>query len=244
MLATERRHLMPNKSAYLLAFSPHPIDTELGIGGTVAHLTGQGKEVVYVVCTNGDKGSSNPALLPEKLAAMREQEQLAAAKILGVKEVVFLRHPDLGLEETPDFRKEILRLILEYRPDIVATCDPYHRVYVSNRDHRVLGRVVLDNVWPTAQAPNAFLDLQTLGYKVHRVKEVWLWQSDQPNLKTDITDVFEIKKKAINCHTSQRTAPENPGFEDQTLERAVTAAKGQNYQYGENFYRLEILQRL
>jgi LmbE family N-acetylglucosaminyl deacetylase len=235
---------MNEKAAYMLAFSPHPIDTELGIGGTVARLTSEGKEVVYVLCTNGDKGSSDPEMKPEKLAAIREQEQLAAAKILGVKEVIFLRHPDLGLEETPEFRKEILRLILEYRPEIVATCDPYHRVYISNRDHRVLGRVVLDDVWPTAQAPNTYLDLQQEGYRLHKVKEVWLWQSDQPNLHIDITNTFDIKKDALSCHVSQRTAPENPEFDAQVLERALAAAKGQSYKFGEAFLRLEVLQRL
>jgi LmbE family N-acetylglucosaminyl deacetylase len=233
-----------NKAAYLMAFSPHPIDTELGIGGTVARLTAEGREVVYIVCTNGDKGSSDPDMKPEKLAAIREQEQLEAAKILGVKEVIFLRHPDLGLEETPEFRKEILRLILEYRPEIVATCDPYHRVYLSNRDHRVLGRVVLDDVWPTAQAPNTYCDLLEQGYRLHKVKEVWLWQSDQPNLYFDITATFDIKNNALKCHASQRTAPENPEFDAQVSERAMAAAKGQNYKFGEAFLRFEVLQRL
>jgi LmbE family N-acetylglucosaminyl deacetylase len=232
------------KAVYMLAFIPHPIDAELGIGGTVAHLTREGKDVVFVLGTSGETGSSDPEMKPEKLAAIREEQQLAAAKLLGVREVIFLRHPDLGLEETPELRKEILRIILEYRPEIVATCDPYHRIYLSNRDHRVLGRVVLDNVWPAAQAPNAFPDLQKEGYQVHKVKQVWLWQSDQPNLQLDITDVFDLKNDAINCHRSQRTGPNTPELNQQTVERAVTAAKGQNYKYGEAFLKLEIMQRL
>ena len=235
---------MNHEGTYLLALSPHPIDTELGMGGTVARLVQEGKKVVYIICTNGDKGSSDPELKSDKLAEIRKREQLAAVKILGVKETIFLGHPDLGLEETPEFRKEILRLILQYRPEIVATCDPYHRVYLSNPDHRVLGRVVLDAVWPTAQAPNAYPDLQKQGCRLHRVKEVWLWQSDQPNLYIDITDTFDIKKQALSCHVSQRTAPENPQFDADVTERALLAAEGRNYKYGESFYRLEILQRL
>jgi LmbE family N-acetylglucosaminyl deacetylase len=235
---------LKKRAVYLLAFSPHPIDTELGIGGTVLQLTREGKEVVYVVCTNGDKGTSDPKLKAEKLAAIREKEQLAAAKILGVKEVVFLRHPDLGLEDTPEFRQEILKLILEYRPEIVATCDPYHRVYLSNKDHRTLGRVVMDDVWPAAQAPNYYPELQKQGYKLHRVKEVWLWQTDQPTLFRDITNTIDLKNEALRCHASQRTAPENPEFDQQTLDRALLAAKGQKYKYGESFLRMEVLQRL
>jgi LmbE family N-acetylglucosaminyl deacetylase len=99
-------------------------------------------------------------------------------------------------------------------------------MYFSNKDHRALGRVVLDNVWPAAQAPNAFLDLQKEGYQIHKVKEVWLWQTDQPNLHLDITDYFETKRAAIACHKSQRTGPNTPNL---ILRRwnAVTAAKGQ-----------------
>jgi LmbE family N-acetylglucosaminyl deacetylase len=235
---------MNKKAVYMLAFIPHPIDAELGIGGTVAHLTREGKDVVFVLGTSGETGSSDPAVKPEKLAATREEQQLAAAKLLGVREVIFLRHPDLGLDDTPELRKEVLRLILDYRPEIVATCDPYHRIYLSNRDHRALGRVVLDDVWPAAQAPNAFLDLQKEGYQIHKVKEVWLWQSDQPNLHLDITDVFDLKNAAINCHRSQRTGPNVPELNQQTVERAEAAAKGQSYKYGEAFLRFEIMQRL
>ncbi len=92
---------MASKSVYAVTFSPHPHDTEGGMGGTVARWTREGKEVVSVICTNGDKGSGNPAIKPEELAARREKEQLEASKTLGVKEVIFLRHPDLGLEDTP-----------------------------------------------------------------------------------------------------------------------------------------------
>jgi LmbE family N-acetylglucosaminyl deacetylase len=82
------------------------------------------KEVAYVVCTNGDKGSSDPDMIPEKLAGIREAEQLAAAELLGVKEVVFLRYDDQSLEDTPEFRKELVRQIRIFRPEIVVTSDP------------------------------------------------------------------------------------------------------------------------
>jgi LmbE family N-acetylglucosaminyl deacetylase len=235
---------MREKGIYLLTIAPHPIDTELGIGGTVASLIREGKEVVYVIATNGDKGSSDPSVKADTLAQTREKEQLAAAHTLGVQNVNFLRHPDLGLEDTPQLRKEILQLILEYRPEIVATCDPYYRIHFSNRDHRVLGRIVLDDVWPTAQAPNTYPDLVKKGYAVHRVKEVWLWQTEAPNYRRDISDVFEIKQKALTCHASQRNDPLNPGYDQQIIDRALLAAKGEAFKYGEGFLRLEVLQRL
>ena len=102
-----------------MAIAPHPLDNDMGLGGTVARWTREGKEVIYVICTNGDKASSDPDVKPEELSLVRKQEQQAAAKILGVKEVIFLGHPDLGLEYTTEFRKELLVLMLKYRPEIV-----------------------------------------------------------------------------------------------------------------------------
>src|SRR4030042_4474557 len=99
------------KNLYAMVISPHADDAEYGVAGTVAKWTREGKKVIYVVCTNGNKGSNDPEIKPEKLAEVREQEQLAAAKLLGVNEVIFLRHEDQTLEDTPEFRKELVRLI-------------------------------------------------------------------------------------------------------------------------------------
>jgi LmbE family N-acetylglucosaminyl deacetylase len=231
------------KTVYMMAFAPHPLDIEMGIGGTVACWTKEGKNVVCAVCTNGDKGSSDPNMKPEELARIREREQLAAAKLLGVREVIFLRHPDLGLEDTPEFRKEILRLILAYRPEIVATCDPYQR-YLSNRDHRIVGRVVMDAVWPYALAPNTYPDLLEQGFKLHKVKEVLLWQTEEPNYRCDISETFDIKMAALSCHKSQIGDPVEATFLEELMNFTTQAAKGQNYKLGEAFHRLEVLQRL
>jgi len=236
---------MKNEAIHALIFSPHPADPEFGIGGTVARWTREGKSVVYVICTNGDKGTSDPEMMPEELAKIREQEQLKAAGMVGVRDVIFLRHPDLGLEDSPEFRKEILKLILMYRPEIVATCDPYNPKYISNPDHRVLGRVVLDVVWPMALAPNTYRDLLKEGLKLHKVKEMLLWQTGEPNYYSDISDTFDIKIAASRCHQSQIGAQGSaPDFADRLTDMAKTAAKAGNYKWAEAFHRLEVLQRL
>ncbi|HDZ26028.1 MAG TPA: PIG-L family deacetylase, partial [Candidatus Aminicenantes bacterium] len=85
---------MKEKRADILVITPHPDDAEFGVAGTVVHWARQGKVVAYVVCTNGDKGTEDIKIKPEKLAKIREKEQLEAAKILGVKDVIFLGHPD------------------------------------------------------------------------------------------------------------------------------------------------------
>jgi LmbE family N-acetylglucosaminyl deacetylase len=228
----------------LLVISPHPADPEFGIGGTVAKWSREGKSVIYVIATNGDKGSSDPDLLPEVLVKTREQEELTAAKMLGVRDVIFLRHPDQGLEDEPYFRKEILRLILTYRPEVVATCDPFNPPYISNRDHRVIGRVVMDAIWPTAQAPNTYRDLLAQGLKLHRVKELLLWGSPQANIRYDITETYELKMEACRIHQSQIGPQGNPDFYPRLVETAKTIGKAENYKYAEAFYRIEVPQRL
>jgi len=78
---------------YCLVVSPHPDDAEFGVAGSVAKWVREGKPCVYVSCTSGDKGTSDPDLKPPVLAKIREKEQQAAAKILGVREVVFYGCP-------------------------------------------------------------------------------------------------------------------------------------------------------
>lgn len=236
---------MVNAPVHLLVISPHPSDPEFGIGGTVARWTKQGKTVVYVIATNGNKGSSDPDLKAEVLAKTREKEQKTAAKMLGVKEVIFLKHPDQGLEDEPGLRKEILKLILTYRPEIVATANPFNPPYLSNRDHRVLGRVVMDMVWPTALAPNNYRDLLAQGLKLHKVKELLLWSpgGDQ-NYRVDISDVFELKQKACLVHQSQIGPEGNPDFFDMLVASNKAIGKMQDWLAGEAFYRIDVLQRL
>ncbi|GAI70209.1 unnamed protein product [marine sediment metagenome] len=171
------------KQAQVMVVTPHPDDAEFGVAGTVARWAGEGKDVVYVVCTNGDKGTNDPTMKPEELAKIREEEQLAAANLLGVREVVFLRHPDQSLEDTAEFRKEIVRLIRMYRPETVVTAAPYRR-YIWHHDHRITSRVTLDAVFPYARDHLAYPDLLEQGLQPHKVKEVLLWGSEDANIKS------------------------------------------------------------
>ena len=235
---------MENKAVYALVVAPHPHDAEYAIAGKVAQWKREGKETVFVVCTSGEKGTSDPNKHPGMLAKTREEEQVASAKLLGVSKLVLLRQPDLFMEETPAFRHQILRLILTYRPEIVVTCDPLHQLRQSNPDHRVTGRVVLDAVWPYALAPNSYRDLLDEGLQLHKVKEVWLFQTEEPNLFIDISDTFDIKLAACACHKSTVGDPMTPGYDKGLRDQAKRAAKGQKYEFGEAFLRIEVLQRL
>ena len=233
------------KPAYAMVVTPHPDDAEYGIAGTVARWAKEGKDVIYVVCTNGDKGSSDVNMKPEALAKIREKEQLDAAKVLGVREVIFLRHPDQGLEDTYEFRKQIVRLIRMCRPDIVATTDPYIR-YIWHRDHRIAGQVVLDAVFPYARDFLAYPDLTLDGLQPHKVKEVLLWsmilfwESQEINYRSDISDTFDLKIAALRCHKSQVAHLPSPDLENMLRQQHEAMAQGESFKLAEAFHRVAI----
>ncbi len=227
------------KQAQVMVVTPHPDDAELSVAGTVARWTSEGKDVIYVVCTNGDKGTSDTNIKADELARIREQEQLAAAKLLGVKEVIFLRHPDQTLEDTPEFRKEIVRLLRMYRPETVVTGAPYRR-YIWHRDHRITSRVTLDAVFPYARDFLAYPDLLKQGLQPHKVKEVLLWGAEDPNYRSNITDTFDIKVAALRCHKSQISDNPSTGFEERWREQHKMLAQEEDYELAEAFHRVEL----
>ncbi len=228
------------KAAQVMVVIPHPDDAEIGAGGTVARWTREGKDVIYVLCTNGDKGTSDVNMKPEELARIREQEQLAAAKLLGVREVIFLRYPDQALEDTPEFRKEIVRLIRKYQPETVVTTDLYRR-YLWHRDHRIASRVTLDAIFPYARDILAYPDLLEQGLQPHKVKEILLWGAEEPNYCFNITDTFDIKIAALRCHESQVGNSSSLEQEERWRQRAEMMAEGEDYELAEAFHRVEIL---
>jgi len=231
---------MNSKPAQVIVITPHPDDAEYGVAGTVARLVSDGKEVVYVVCTNGDKGSSDANMKPEELVRIREEEQMAAARSLGVREVIFLGHPDQGLEDTPQFRKELVRLIRLYRPETVVTADPYRR-YVWHRDHRITGQVTLDAVFPYARDHLSYPDLIKEGLHPHKVREILLWASEDVNYRSDISATFHLKLAALRCHKSQvgHIPPEE--LEEWLRQRHKTLAEGEAFQLAEAFHRVDIV---
>ena len=231
---------MEVKPVQVMVVTPHPDDAEFGVAGTVARWVSEGKDVIYVVCTNGNKGSSDTDMMPEELAKIREEEQKAAANSLGVREVVFLRHPDQGLEDTPEFRKELVRLIRIYRPETVVTADPYRR-YVWHRDHRITGQVTLDAVFPYARDRLSYPDLIEEGLRPHKVNEVLLWASEDINFRSDITKTFHLKLAALRCHKTQVGHISPAELEERLRQRCTEMAQGEDFQLAEAFHRVEIV---
>lgn len=222
----------------VMIIAPHPDDPEFGIGGTVAKWTSEGKKVAYAICTNGNKGSNDPAMSPQALTDIRRGEQQQAATVLGVEQVVFLEHDDQSLEDTPDFRKELVRLIRSCRPDTIAAPDPY-RKYIWHRDHRITGQVVLDAVYPFARDRLSFPELLEQGFMPHKVRELLFWGAEQPNFFSDVTNTFDRKLNALYCHKSQVTHFPK-GWEDGFKSMHAQRAKDRGFELAETFYRVEL----
>ena len=228
------------EQVYAMVFAPHPDDAEGGVGGTIVRWAREGKGVILVICTNGDKGTNDPKIKPEDLVKIREAEERAAAKLLGVREVIFLGHPDQTLEDTPELKKEATRLIRMYRPEVVLTLDNQRR-YTSHPDHRATGRMVLDAVSLYARNLYSFPELYfEEGLELHRVPEILLWGSDSPNCCYDITDTFDFKMAALECHKSQFGEPSEERTK-RMRQRAKEQAKKERFTLGEAFHRLEMM---
>jgi len=228
------------EQAYALIFAPHPDDAEGGIGGTIARWAREGKGVVLVVCTNGDKGTNDPKIKPVDLVKIREKEQLAAAKCMGIREVIFLGHPDQCLEDEPVFRREVARLIRLYRPEVVATTDPSRR-YMTHPDHRNTGRVVLDAVSLYSHNLYAFPELYfEEGFELHRAKEMLLWGADESNCCLDITETFDAKMSALHCHVSQFGEPTEERSK-RMRERSKFVAEKEQFELGESLHRVNMM---
>jgi LmbE family N-acetylglucosaminyl deacetylase len=223
----------------ILVITAHPDDAEFGASGTVARWTAEGKSVAYVICTSGDKGTSDRTKTPEELVRIREEEQQAAAAVLGVREVVFLRYKDQELEDTPEFRKHIVEMIRIFRPGTVVTTDPYRR-YLWHRDHRVLGQVVMDAVFPFARDHMAYPDFIQRGLEPHKVREVFYFGAEDINYHSDIKATFDKKVAALQCHASQVGELGNGDFAGWLRNRARQLAAGSKFELAEAFHRVKL----
>ena len=193
-----------------------------------------------MVCTNGNKGTSDPDVKPDELAETRQNEQRAAAEVLGVREVIFLGNPDQGLEDTPEFRKQIVRMIRCYRPETVVTADPYRR-YIWHRDHRIAGQVTIDAVFPYARDHLAYPELLEEDLQPHKVKEMLFWASEDINYLSDITATFDLKLAALRCHESQVKSMKVSDLENWLRQRCSDLAEGEDFDLAEAFHREEIV---
>ena len=216
----------------------HPDDAEFMSAGTIAKWAREGKEIIYVLCTSGDKGTADTSISPAALAEARRKEQEAAAARLGVREVVFLGYEDGVLQNTLELRKDIVRQIRRFKPDVVVCQDPTIRwvdqSYINHPDHRAAGEATLDAVYPAARDRMTFPELLAEGLEPHKVAEVYLAGAKDPDVAIDITDYLDAKLAALRAHASQ-LGDWQPDEQIRTWARETAARFEGSGEYVESF---------
>lgn len=222
-----------------MSIHAHPDDQEFSIGGTLAKWAQAGCEIISVLITSGDSGSNDvtkDGSYKKDLAELREQEQLAANAVLGVKETIFLRYPDGELEPTIALRKDLTRLIRQFKPDTVSVGNPegwfYGDEYLNHPDHRAAAQAACEAVFPSAGTRLIFTDLLAAGYEPHDVRRLYIHGTDKSNTWVDVTNTLDTKIKALQQHASQ-IDPQEVG--KWVIEWAEEDAKDKDMKYAEAF---------
>jgi len=181
----------------IMCFSPHPDDSELFCGGTLAKYKAQGHDVAVAVMTRGDVGS--PTLSREEIAAVREKEARAASAIIGA-EFFWLGYDDEFIYDSREVRMHVIDILRQFKPDIVLCPDKdndYHP------DHTRTGQLI----WDTHVMAAVRL-IPTDHAACKRIHEIWYYDTPagigfEPEAYVDITDVWDTKLKMVECHRSQ-----------------------------------------
>ena len=220
-----------------LAIAAHPDDADFGCAATAHLWSQQGWDFYYLVCTDGSKGTDDPALTPDRLVPMRQREQRAAAELLGVKDVLFLNgYVDGELTYSRRLLGDVVRVIRQLKPYAVFTHDPTQVIirnsFINHADHRTAGLVAVDAVYPTARDRWNFPEQLEQGLEPHKVKEIFIWSFDESNFVVDITDVVETKIQALLRHTSQF------GEGTEFLQFVRERWRGEDGRYTERFRRV------
>ncbi|CAA9257244.1 MAG: hypothetical protein AVDCRST_MAG10-2550 [uncultured Acidimicrobiales bacterium] len=233
--------------ARALAVGAHPDDVEFGCGGTLAKWAAAGCDISHLICTDGSKGSWDPADDPATLVASRQVEQRAASVALGgTGSVVFLGWRDGELESGLRQRADLCYWIRRLRPDVVLGHDPWKR-YRLHPDHHHAGRLVVEGI-VAARDPHFFPEQ---GEAPHRPSHLLLWEADEPDHSEDIEAGLDRKLVALLEHRSQyrstmdiddpASAEQVERFRDKIRARAAEAGATDGLAYGERFKLLSKL---
>ena len=181
----------------------HPDDAEFIVSGTIAKWTRAGCEVTFVVVTSGNVGTHEEKYTREALTHTRQAEQEAAARVLGVKNVVFLGYDDCELVPTLGLRRRLVREIRKYRPEVVICGDPqawfFEDYYINHPDHRAAAVAALEAVFPCAEMELLWPEEGA----AHEVRAVYVCATHSPNTWIDITGTIDKKIESLRAYGSQ-----------------------------------------
>ena len=223
----------------VLAVYAHPDDPDVSCGGTLARWARAGAEVHVLICTDGDKGTTDPDLDPGTLARTRAAEAAEAAQLLGIAGQHFLGYPDGELVDDAAFRATLVTWVRTLRPVTVLGPDPtavfFGEDYFNHRDHRTTGFALLDALSPAAALPHYF----PAAGAAYQVETALLSGTLEATVWVDVTTTIEDKEAAVSCHRSQ-FADEVEWARRAVRERAQEDGRQAGVAYAEGFRRLRL----
>jgi LmbE family N-acetylglucosaminyl deacetylase len=229
--------MMDNIPDVVLAVYAHPDDADVACGGSLARWAKAGAAVHLIVCTDGGKGTFDPEVTPEALAARRAAELEASSALIGLQSVTNLGYPDGGLSDSDELRGALVEWVRRRRPDVVCGHDPtalfFGQEYFNHRDHRLAGTTLLDAVSPAAALPHYFPEAGP----PHQVATVLLSGTLEPDVWVDVTETIDLKAAAVECHRTQFAEP--GGWAGEAVRRrAEQEGRRAGAGYAEGFRRL------
>lgn len=191
----------------VLMIFAHPDDMEFGCAGTAARWADEGYEICLCVVTDGASGSDDPDMTPAKLSHARKEEQAAANKMLGIGSMVNLDRPDGMVVPDLALRRDLVRVIRQFKADVIVCQDPtvyfYGNQYINHPDHRAVATAAIEALFPAAGNRNYFPELLDDGLEPIKITEVYISNAREADVWVDITSTIDRKIDALRLHSSQ-----------------------------------------
>lgn len=209
----------------ILALGAHPDDVEYLCAGTLLKYRSKGHKIFIALTTSGNIGS-NVHASREEIAAVREREQLEAAKFYDA-EVRFLRYDDEGLQDTPETRRSVINAMRWADPDVILTNPPWDQ----STDHAMTGRIVTEVI---LSMPGRLVPADVP--PIRKAPSIFFWDIPagigfSPEIYVDITEFFPAKLEALKKHASQ-FAWMNVFMRDTITDYCTTMARFRGMQAG------------
>jgi LmbE family N-acetylglucosaminyl deacetylase len=224
----------------VLAVYAHPDDADVACGGTLARWAKAGSAEHLIVCTDGGKGTFDPAVDPVQLAARRAQELGESSALIGLTSIANLGYRDGELTDSVEFRGRLVEQVRALRPAVVCGHDPtavfFGQDYFNHRDHRIAGAALLDAVAPASALPHYFPDAGP----AHPVSLMLMTGTLEPDDWVDVTDTIEAKAAAVECHRSQFAGQSEGWAGEAVRRRAAEEGRRAGVGYAEGFRRLHL----
>jgi len=225
----EERTSILKHSKRIVAFSPHPDDTEIIAGGFLASAVDRGAQVRVVVVSDDRMSFTSMERLRsmEEIVATRKKEEIEAMNILGIKDIEFLEYVDSQVPEPRALSRDFIGIMRSYEPDLAITVDPF-LPYEAHPDHVNTGRGVMQAVLFHAY-PYIIKDVKVQS----NPPALALGASSSPNAIVCIDGTIDRKVKSILSHASQ--FPDREEMEKRVRDISSLFGKAANCGYGEPF---------